>query len=160
MQEFRSAGCLRIRTAIRLSQAIDAGPNRFGQRITAYDLNSNTPGGRFYSPQAPTSKELTADIYIDRTSIGVFIDGGLYSYSYGVRPGQKQRRGVALPGQPYRNQGAGSILRPTDPAAGINPAHGFRKNRGGRKERYGNFSYLWYIRPAQNFVIPFKQCAR
>ena len=81
MQEFRGAGCLRIRTAIRLSHAIDAGPNRFGQRIIAYDLNSNTPGGRFYPPQDPTSTELTAGIYIDRTSIGVFVDGGLYSYS-------------------------------------------------------------------------------
>ena len=28
-----------------------------------------------------TSMELTADIYIDRTSIEVFIDGGAYSYS-------------------------------------------------------------------------------
>ena len=30
--------------------------------------------------------ELTADVYIDRTSVEVFIDGGLYSYSLERRP--------------------------------------------------------------------------
>ena len=49
--------------------------------MIGYDMNSNTLNGRFYSPQDPTSMELSADIYIDRTSIEVFIDGGLYSYS-------------------------------------------------------------------------------
>lgn len=156
MQEFRGAGCLRIRTVIRLSHAIGAGPNRFGQRIIAYDLNSNTPGGRFYPPQDPTSTELTAGIYIDRTSIGVFVDGGLYSYSYGAPPGQKQRREVALPGQPYRNQGVGSILRPTDPAAGVNPAHGFRKNRGRAKEKIREFFLSLVYSTRTKFRYPFQ----
>lgn len=81
LEEFRDADCLRIRTTIRLSHATDAGIDLDGQRIVDYDLNSNTLGGRFYSPQDPTSMELTADIYIDRTSVEVFVDGGLYSYS-------------------------------------------------------------------------------
>ncbi len=44
-------------------------------------MNANTINGVFYSPQDMTSMELTADIFIDRTSIEVFIDGGVYSYS-------------------------------------------------------------------------------
>lgn len=86
MQEFGAPGCLRIRTTLRLSHATDAGLDLDGQPIIAYDMNSNTLGGHFYSPQDPTSMELTADIYIDRTSVEVFIDGGLYSYSMERRP--------------------------------------------------------------------------
>ena len=44
-------------------------------------MNFNLVNGTFYSPEDMTSMELTADIYIDRTSIEVFIDGGAYSYS-------------------------------------------------------------------------------
>ena len=33
-----------------------------------------------------TSTEITADIYIDRTSVEVFIDDGAYSYSMGRKP--------------------------------------------------------------------------
>ena len=46
-----------------------------------YDSNFNTINGQYYSPQDPTSMDLTADIYIDRTCVEVFIDEGLYSYS-------------------------------------------------------------------------------
>ena len=45
------------------------------------DADGNTLNGQFYSPQDPTSLSLTMDIYIDRTSVEVFIDDGLYSYS-------------------------------------------------------------------------------
>lgn len=86
LKEFYDADCLRIKTKIKLSHATDAGFNLFGQRIIGYDMNSNTLNGVFYSPQDPTSMELTADIYIDRTTIEVFIDGGLYSYSMERRP--------------------------------------------------------------------------
>jgi sucrose-6-phosphate hydrolase SacC (GH32 family) len=52
-----------------------------GQAIVDYDLNQNTLNGRFYAPQEPGSLSLTLDIYIDRTSVEVFVDDGLYSYS-------------------------------------------------------------------------------
>lgn len=94
MKEFNNADCLRIRTTIKLSHATDAGLNLYGQRIIGYDLNSNTLNGRFYSPQDPTSMELSADIYIDRTSIEVFIDGGLYSYSMERRPDPNNTEGL------------------------------------------------------------------
>lgn len=86
LEEFGKADRLRIRTTIELSHATDAGLSLDGQPIVAYDLNHNTLNGRFYSPQDPTSMRLTADIYLDRTSAEVFIDGGLYSYSMERRP--------------------------------------------------------------------------
>ena len=62
--------------------------------MIGYDMNSNTLNGHFYSPQDPTSMELSADIYIDRTSIEVFIDGGLYSYSMERRPDTNNKEGL------------------------------------------------------------------
>lgn len=94
LKEFSGADCLRLKTTIKLSHATDAGLNLFGQRIIGYDMNSNLLNGRFYSPQDPTSMELTADIYIDRTSIEVFIDGGLYSYSMERRPDHDNTEGL------------------------------------------------------------------
>lgn len=93
LAEFYTADCLRIQTTIKLSHATDAGFNLFGQRIISYDMNSTTLNGHFYSPQDPTSMELSADIYIDRTSIEVFIDGGLYSYSMERRPDNNNKEG-------------------------------------------------------------------
>ncbi len=80
---------LRIKTTIKLSHAIDAGLILNEQKILNYDTNNTLLNGHFYSPQIPTSMELTADIYIDRTTIEVFIDGGLYSYSLEHRPNKE-----------------------------------------------------------------------
>jgi sucrose-6-phosphate hydrolase SacC (GH32 family) len=93
LKEFYNADCLRIRTTIKLSYATDAGFNLFGQRIIGYDMNFNMLNGYFYSPQDPTSMELSADIYIDRTSIEVFIDNGLYSYSMERHPHTDNKEG-------------------------------------------------------------------
>ncbi len=93
MKEFYEADRLRIKTKIKLSHATDAGFNLFGQRIIGYDLNFNLLNGMFYSPEDPTSMELTADIFIDRTSIEVFIDGGKYSYSMERKPDAKNTEG-------------------------------------------------------------------
>jgi len=93
LKEFYKADKLRIRTTIRLSHATEAGFNLFGQRIIGYDMNFNMLNGMFYSPQDPTSMELSADIYVDRTSIEVFIDGGAYSYSMERRPDRNNTEG-------------------------------------------------------------------
>lgn len=93
LKEFYDADCLRIKTTIKLSHATDAGFNLFAQRMIGYDMNSTMLNGHFYSPQDPTSMELTADIYIDRTTIEVFIDGGLYSYSMERRPDMNNKEG-------------------------------------------------------------------
>ncbi len=93
MKEFYNADCLRIRTTIKLSHATDAGFNLFGQHMIDYDMNGNKLNGMFYSPQDMTSMELTADIYIDRTSIEVFIDGGIYSYSMSRKPDNDNAEG-------------------------------------------------------------------
>ncbi|ULT42208.1 hypothetical protein KRR40_00665 [Niabella defluvii] len=41
-----------------------------------------------------TSMEISADIYMDRTSIEVFIDGGAYSYSMERRSTNDNKEGL------------------------------------------------------------------
>ena len=94
LQAFSGKDCLRIRTTIKLSHATSAGLNLYGQPLVDYDMNSNLINGVFYSPDDRTSIELTADIYIDRTSIEVFIDGGAYSYSMKRSPREGNREGL------------------------------------------------------------------
>ncbi|WP_345331179.1 DUF4980 domain-containing protein [Mucilaginibacter defluvii] len=84
---------LRIKATIKLSHATSAGLNLLGQHIIDYDMNYNTLNGVFYSPEDMTSMELSADIYIDRTSIEVFIDNGAYSYSMQRKPDAKNTEG-------------------------------------------------------------------
>lgn len=93
LKEFYNADLLRIKTTFKLSHATSAGFNLFGQRIIDYDMNGNTINGRFYSPEDMTSMELTADIYVDKTSIEVFIDGGAYSFSMERRPDKNNKEG-------------------------------------------------------------------
>jgi fructan beta-fructosidase len=93
LKEFYNADRLRIKTTIKLSHATEAGFNLFGQRLVGYDMNFNMLNGMFYSPEDMTSMELTADIYIDRTSVEVFIDGGAYSYSMERKPDPNNKEG-------------------------------------------------------------------
>lgn len=74
---------LRIKVTMHLSHATDAAIAIGGQRLVDYDLNGTTVNGYHYSPDDPTSMDITADIFIDRTSVEVFIDNGLFSYSMG-----------------------------------------------------------------------------
>ncbi len=93
LKKYSDDGCLRLRTTIKLSHATGAGFNLYGQRIIDYDMNDNTLNGMFYSPEDMTSMELSADIYIDRTSIEVFIDDGAYSYSMERRADPRNSEG-------------------------------------------------------------------
>ena len=77
---------LHLRATLHLTYATSAGLRLDGQNIVDYDMNRNTINGQFYSPQNPTSMSLTMDVYIDRTSVEVFVDDGHYSYSMGRRP--------------------------------------------------------------------------
>ncbi|WP_119080928.1 glycoside hydrolase family 32 protein [Chitinophaga alhagiae] len=95
---FNDADRLRIRATIRLSHATDAALSLFGQRLVAYDLNFNMLNGMFYSPQNPASMELTADIYIDRSSVEVFFDGGAFSTSMERRAEPGNRDGFRFSG--------------------------------------------------------------
>ena len=85
---------MRNKTTFKLSHATSAGIDLFGQRILDYDMNANTINSVFYSPEDRNSMELTADIYIDKTSIEVFIDGGIYSYSMGRKAANNNQDGI------------------------------------------------------------------
>ncbi|MBP5394079.1 MAG: glycoside hydrolase family 32 protein, partial [Bacteroidaceae bacterium] len=88
------ADALHLRATLNLTYATSAGLRFDGQTLVDYDLNHNTLNGQFYSPQDPTSLSLTMDIYIDRTSVEVFIDDGLYSYS------MERKRAISTPQRP------------------------------------------------------------
>ncbi|MGE7774773.1 GH32 C-terminal domain-containing protein [Chitinophaga sp. NPDC101104] len=81
LADFGNDDQLYIKTTIRLSHATDAGLSLSGQRLIGYDMNFNMLNGMFYSPQNPTSMELTAEIWLDRSSVEVFVDGGAFSWS-------------------------------------------------------------------------------
>ncbi|GAB3925759.1 2,6-beta-D-fructofuranosidase [Larkinella terrae] len=86
----------RVKATLKLSHATSAGLSLFGQRILDYDLNSNLVNGVFYSPEDMTSMEVTADIYVDQTSVEVFIDSGAYSYSLERKPVSAPKENLAF----------------------------------------------------------------
>ncbi|MDR2563273.1 MAG: DUF4980 domain-containing protein [Prevotellaceae bacterium] len=81
LSRFADSACLRIKTTLRLSHATSAGLDLNGQHLIDYDMNFNLLNGVFYSPDEMTSMEISADIFLDKTSVEVFIDGGAYSFS-------------------------------------------------------------------------------
>lgn len=93
LHPYSDSDCMRIRFTIKLSHATDAGFNLYGQQLMKYDMNFNQVNGVFYSPDDMTSMEITADVYIDRTSVEVFIDNGAYSYSMERKPEKNNREG-------------------------------------------------------------------
>lgn len=88
INEFKNESLLRIRLTLSLSHATSAGLDFKGQNLLNYDMNSNTVNGVFYSPEDMTSMEISADIFIDKTSVEVFIDNGAYSISFERRPSE------------------------------------------------------------------------
>ncbi|MHA4896897.1 GH32 C-terminal domain-containing protein [Pedobacter sp. PWIIR3] len=94
LKEFYNADRFRVKATIKMSYATSAGFNLFAQRVLDYDMNFNTINGVLYSPEKIGSMELTADIYVDRTSIEVFIDGGKYSYSMERKPNPDNKEGL------------------------------------------------------------------
>lgn len=81
MAMFSPVDCLHLKATLHLNHRTSAGLSLNGQNIVDYDSNFNNINGQFYSPEDPTSMDLTLDVYIDRTSVEVFVDEGLYSYS-------------------------------------------------------------------------------
>jgi fructan beta-fructosidase len=81
LKPYVGSDALRIKTSLKLFVSTDVGLRLSGQDVMKYDMNYNTVNGIFYSPDQPASLEISADIFIDRTSIEVFINGGAYSYS-------------------------------------------------------------------------------
>lgn len=98
LKPFADAQTLRLRATLELSHATDASISLAGQRFVDYDMNGNTLNGTFYSPQDPTSMELTVDVWIDRTSVEVFVDGGLLNYAMGRHLPDGPREGFRVRG--------------------------------------------------------------
>jgi len=93
LQEFNNAVGIRVKATIKLSQSNVAGLSLYGQTLLGYDMNFNLINGSFYSPEDPTSLEISADIILDKTSAEVFIDGGAFSYSMERKADLKNKEG-------------------------------------------------------------------
>jgi fructan beta-fructosidase len=93
LESIEHSGCLQIKARIKLSHATSAGISLDGQNILDYDMNFNIVNKVFYSPEDPTSMELSALIIVDRTSVEVFVDDGAYSYSMQRSPDKNGRKG-------------------------------------------------------------------
>jgi len=72
---------LHMKVTIKLPSGNNAGLDLSGQTIFNYDLNINQINGFNYSSDDLSGNQRIADIYIDKTSIEVFVDDGRYSYS-------------------------------------------------------------------------------
>lgn len=86
LARYAKEDALHISTKLHLSYSTSAGLRLHGQNIIDYDTNGNTLNGYFYSPQDPTALTLDLDVYIDRTSVEVFVEDGLFSYSVERNP--------------------------------------------------------------------------
>lgn len=100
MKAFRDNDELHIRARLHLTYSTDAGLRYRGQHLLSYDLNGNRLNGDFYATEQPGSMDLTADIYIDRGIVEVFVDGGAYSYSLKRVPHAGSQEGYTF----YGNQ--------------------------------------------------------
>lgn len=94
LKKYNTNDGIRVKTKLKLSHATSAGLNLFGQQMLDYDMNYNLINGVFYAPEDMTSMEISADIYVDRTSIEVFIDRGAYSYSMERKSDSKNMEGL------------------------------------------------------------------
>ena len=100
LKQFKNNDYLRIKTTFKLYHANSAGLTLNGQPIVDYNLAEGLINNIFYSPEDPTSKELSADIFIDKTSVEVFIDGGALSYSMQREGLPGNRTGLSFFGDP------------------------------------------------------------
>ncbi len=106
LRELPDGKGIHLKARLRLTYATSAGLSLDGQNIVDYDLNQNTINGRFYSPLEPGSLCLDLELFIDRTSVEVFVDGGLFSYSMERRPGDN-RDGLRFWGRETKIEGLG-----------------------------------------------------
>ena len=93
LEQYQDTDRIRIKARIKLSHATDAGLALNGQRIVNYDMNGNMLNGMFFSPEDRTSMTLSADIFIDRTSVEIFFDDGIYTSYQERKANTNDKRG-------------------------------------------------------------------
>ncbi|MBQ8453032.1 MAG: 2,6-beta-D-fructofuranosidase [Prevotella sp.] len=85
MKPFNGNDVLRIRVTFRLTYATDVSLRYRGQKLFDYDMNGNRLQGEFYSPpfaEPYNPMETVLDLYVDRTIVEGYVDGGAFSYSF------------------------------------------------------------------------------
>lgn len=82
LRQFNGNDVLRIRATLHLTYATDVSLRYRGQRLFDYDLNGNRLQGEFYSPPG-NPLDIAVDLFVDRSIVEGFVDGGAFSYSFG-----------------------------------------------------------------------------
>jgi len=93
LKTYSNNSTLRIKVNVKMSHATFWVLALFGQNIIDYNYNFNTINGFFYSPLDIASMEVSADIFIDKTTIQVYLDGGAMSYCMQRIPRKDNREG-------------------------------------------------------------------
>ena len=81
LNAYAAADGLHIHARLHLRYATSAGLILNNEHLVLYDASHDTVNGWFYGLQDPASMALEMDVYIDRTGVEVFLDGGLFSWS-------------------------------------------------------------------------------
>ncbi|MFZ1235939.1 MAG: 2,6-beta-D-fructofuranosidase [Prevotella sp.] len=102
LSAFQSNDMLHIKVTLQMTYATDAGLRYQGQRLIDYDMNGNRLHGEFYVPNQPGSLELTADVFVDKGSVEVYIDGGAFSYAFKRDEKSQNKEGYMLYGNQLR----------------------------------------------------------
>jgi len=69
---------------------------RCGQSIVEYDFNFSRLNGMHYFLKKPDALEMDIEVYMDRTSYEVFLDGGLLSYTLERNKNEKDAEGFSV----------------------------------------------------------------
>lgn len=81
LQAYNGNETLRIRAVLELTEATAASLSYRGQPLFDYNMSTNLLHGAFYVSEQPGSMTISADIYVDRGVVEVFVDGGAFSYA-------------------------------------------------------------------------------
>lgn len=105
LKPFRGNDVLRIRATIHLTYATDVSLCYQGERLFNYDMNGNRLQGEFYYPptvtqQSDSNMDITLDLYVDRTIVEGYVNGGAFSYSFQRDAGRHADEGYVF----YGNQ--------------------------------------------------------
>jgi fructan beta-fructosidase len=80
LAEYGSVAALRIKTKVKLSHATFWVLALNGQNLIDYNYTFNMINNYYFCPENVSSMELDAEIFIDKTTVQVFLDGGKMSY--------------------------------------------------------------------------------
>lgn len=93
LDAYSRSDALRVSITFQYSQCTSFGMDLCGQYLLDCDLNSNIVNGHFYSLCDYSSRKVSVEMYLDKTTVEVFIDDGGLSYCIERRPRESSSEG-------------------------------------------------------------------